>query len=112
MTTVTSNAGYQTSYLNLGRLLARYIKPFAKTDPLSALQYIYLVCLPADSPAPTGQQQVDLCHEMIRDLVLESKRYAELLGDVRTDGTKVVSAGAASCFAALPELSFHSLGAS
>ncbi|CDZ96438.1 Cullins [Phaffia rhodozyma] len=80
---------YEPSALNFARLIQRYIKPFAKNDPLGALQYIYLVCLSADAPSPIGQEQVQLAHEMIRELVLESGRYAELLGDIRTDGTKV-----------------------
>lgn len=59
-----------------------------ESDAREALQHIYTVCLSADAPAPIGQEQVTRCHDMVRSLVLESRQYFELLGDVRNDGTK------------------------
>lgn len=38
-----------------------------------------------------GEEQVGICHDLIRELVMETRKYAELLGDVRNDGTKIVS---------------------
>jgi nuclear pore complex protein Nup93 len=90
VTIPSSSSSYETSYINFVRLIQRYIKPFAKADPQNALQYIYLICLSADLSPPTGKEQVDACHEMIRDLVMESGRIAELLGDIKPDGTKIV----------------------
>lgn len=77
--------------LNLPLLIHRHVQPFIRSDPQTALQYIYLVCLSADAPGSIGKEQVEQCHEMIREVVLESGAYAELLGDIRADGSKVVS---------------------
>jgi nuclear pore complex protein Nup93 len=34
---------------------------------------------------------VALAHQYVRELVMETRQYSQLLGDVRNDGTKVVS---------------------
>jgi len=70
--------------------LHRYTRLFVQSDAAEALQYLYLVCLNADLPAPRGDEQVALAHEYVRQLVMETRHYSELLGDVRNDGTKVV----------------------
>ncbi|GAA5917547.1 hypothetical protein JCM8208_005072 [Rhodotorula glutinis] len=75
--------------LSFARLLHRYTRLFAQSDAVEALQYLYLVCLNADLPAPRGDEQVALAHEYVRQLVMETRHYSELLGDVRNDGTKV-----------------------
>jgi nuclear pore complex protein Nup93 len=80
---------YEKSYVNFARIIYRYYRSFASSDPVEALQYIYLVCLNAQAPEPAGSQQVKKCHDYIRELVMETRAYAQLLGDVRNDGTKV-----------------------
>lgn len=76
--------------LNFSRLLYRYTRAFVLTDAPEALNYIYLVCLNAGEDAK-GREQVAICHEYIREVVMDTRQYTELLGDVRADGTKVVS---------------------
>ncbi len=76
------------TYLDFAKLIQRYVRPFVEADAREALQHIYLVCLNGDAPSPVGQEQVARCHDLIRSLVLESRQYFELLGDVRTDGSK------------------------
>ncbi|GAA5930513.1 hypothetical protein JCM3775_003790, partial [Rhodotorula graminis] len=78
-----------TPSLSFARLLHRYTRLFAQSDAVEALQYLYLVCLNADLPAPRGDEQVALAHEYVRQLVMDTRHYSELLGDVRNDGTKV-----------------------
>lgn len=80
---------YETAHLNFSRMIYRYYRVFAHSDPTEALQYIYLICLYADLPSPTGEEQVKRCHDCIRELVMETRAYAALLGDVRNDGTKL-----------------------
>ncbi len=75
--------------LNFARLLHRYTRQFVQSDAAEAVQYLYLICLSADLPAPAGQEQVALCHDYVRELVMESRAWTELLGDVRGDGTVV-----------------------
>lgn len=90
---MTSSDGL--SSLNVARLLQRYAQLFARIDAQKALQYIYIIPLSADLPEPVGQEQLKFAHEAIKEIVLETRRYAELLGDIQVDGTKVVSLGSA-----------------
>jgi nuclear pore complex protein Nup93 len=83
-------SGYEVVHLNFARLLHRYTRAFAQTDAEEALHYLYLVCLNADLPGATGKEQVTLCHDYIRELVMDTRKYSQLLGDVRNDGTKIV----------------------
>ncbi|GAA5894119.1 hypothetical protein JCM6882_007988 [Rhodosporidiobolus microsporus] len=71
--------------LSFSRLLHRYTRLFARTDAAEALQYLYLICLSAD----TNPGEVEKAHELVRELVMETRQYGALLGDVRGDGTKV-----------------------
>jgi hypothetical protein len=81
---------YETSAVNFARLIQRHVKQIGRSDPLTALQYIYLIGLSADAPPPVGKEQVELCHDAIRELVMDSGSYAELLGDIKVDGSKIV----------------------
>lgn len=86
----TDASGHETACtFNFARMLYRYTRLFALSDAQEAAQYLYLLCLNADVPT-IGKAQVDLCHEYIRELVMQTRQYAELLGDVRADGTKIV----------------------
>jgi hypothetical protein len=78
--------------VNFARLIYRYTRLFAKSAPEVAVQYLYLICLNADAPPPQlGQNQVTLCHTYIGDLAVETTSREEILGDVRNDGTRIVS---------------------
>ncbi|GAA6021747.1 hypothetical protein JCM10207_008563 [Rhodosporidiobolus poonsookiae] len=63
------------------RLIHRYTRLFAPADAPEALQYLYLICL--------DDNNVELAHEYVRELVMQTRMYSQLLGDVRADGTKV-----------------------
>lgn len=54
---------------------------FSSTDPIEALQYIYLITLNSDLPNPVGQEQQTLCEAMVRNIVLDTKSYTLLLGE-------------------------------
>ncbi|SCZ89311.1 BZ3500_MvSof-1268-A1-R1_Chr1-1g01098 [Microbotryum saponariae] len=83
------SSGYDLASIHFARLLHRYTRSFAQTDTEEALNYLYLICLNADLPAPLGPNQIKSCHDHIRQLVMETRNYAQLLGDVKNDGTKV-----------------------
>ncbi|GAA5823921.1 hypothetical protein JCM11251_003347 [Rhodosporidiobolus azoricus] len=74
-----------TPSLSFSRLLHRYTRLFARTDAAEALQYLYLICLSAD----TNPGEVKVAQGLVRELVMETRQYGALLGDVRGDGTKV-----------------------
>lgn len=38
-----------------------------------------------------GDEQIKVCHDYIREVVMETRKYSILLGDLRPDGTKYVS---------------------
>ncbi|GAA6062838.1 hypothetical protein JCM10212_001844 [Sporobolomyces blumeae] len=78
-----------TPSLSFSRLIHRYTRAFVHSDAVEALQYLYLICLNADLPGPRGQEQVEIAHDYVRELVMETRQYSVLLGDVRNDGTKV-----------------------
>ncbi|GAA5959783.1 hypothetical protein JCM3765_000101 [Sporobolomyces pararoseus] len=83
------DASTSTPSLSFSRLIHRYTRSFVHTDALEALQYLYLICLNADLPGERGKEQVELAHEFVRELVMDTRQYSTLLGDVRNDGTKI-----------------------
>ncbi|TIA94364.1 hypothetical protein E3P81_00121 [Wallemia ichthyophaga] len=85
---LTADANGQPT-LDFARMIQRYTRIFAKTDPCEALQYLYLICLNSDAPTPVNKQQIALCHAYIKDLVLETRAYTELVGEIKPDGTKL-----------------------
>ncbi|SCV71462.1 BQ2448_3050 [Microbotryum intermedium] len=82
-------SGYDLASIHFARLLHRYTRSFAQADTEEALNYLYLICLNADLPPPLGPNQIKSCHDHIRQLVMETRNYSQLLGDVKNDGTKV-----------------------
>ncbi|KAJ8100619.1 Nup93/Nic96-domain-containing protein [Lipomyces tetrasporus] len=75
--------------INFARLLGYYTRDFRRTDPEIAVDYLSLICLCGDLKiGDKGLQYLRLCHEALRELVLETRDFAVLLGDVRADGTR------------------------
>jgi nuclear pore complex protein Nup93 len=52
----------------------------------AAAEYLVLICLNADLPGDAGKEQASLCHEALRELVLETREFSTLLGDVKANG--------------------------
>ncbi|KAK9433666.1 Nup93/Nic96-domain-containing protein [Lipomyces doorenjongii] len=76
--------------INFARLVGYYTRDFRRTDPEIAVDYLSLICLCGDLKiGDKGAQYLRLCHESLRELVLETRDFAVLLGDVRADGTRV-----------------------
>lgn len=90
-TSGTDAAGAAAAWFDFAKLVQRYTRLFVHTSRSDALQYISLIALNADAPAPVGAEQVQRCHELVRGLVLEARApgFVELLGDVRPDGVRV-----------------------
>lgn len=70
-------------------MLGYYTRDFRSGRVEAAVDYITLICLDADLPGALGKSQADLCHEALRELILETREFAELLGDIQSDGTRV-----------------------
>lgn len=73
-------------------MLGYYTRDFRAGDVDAAVDYLALICLNADLPGALGRSQASLCHEALRELVLETREFAQLLGDIRSDGTRLKGA--------------------
>ncbi|KAI9843498.1 MAG: hypothetical protein M1838_002599 [Thelocarpon superellum] len=78
--------------VNFGRMLGYYTRDFRAAKVEAATDYLTLICLNGDLPGAAGQSQTSLCHEALRELVLETREFAKLLGDLRPDGTRIKGA--------------------
>lgn len=74
--------------LNFARLVGLYTKDFRNPNPVEAIEYLVLICLNGDLPAPDGPEHLKICYEALKELVLETKEFSKLLGDVRPDGSR------------------------
>lgn len=71
--------------LNFSRLVIMYTRSFRLTEPVDAVEYLVLISL---NQTGADDEQVKMCHEALKELVLETREFAKLLGDVRADGTR------------------------
>ncbi|MCJ1389904.1 hypothetical protein MMC18_002761 [Xylographa bjoerkii] len=78
--------------ISFGRMIGYYTRDFRTSNPVAAVDYLTLIHLNADLPGELGKSQSSLCHEALRELVLETREFAQLLGDVRSDGTRIKGA--------------------
>lgn len=69
-------------------MIGYYTRDFRSPNIEESVDYLSLICLNSDLPAPVGPTQLKICHEALRELVLESREFTKLLGDVRADGTR------------------------
>jgi nuclear pore complex protein Nup93 len=76
----------QNPQLNFGRVIGHYTSDFRSARADAAAEYLVLICMNADLPGPAGAQQAELCHEALRELVLETREFSTLLGDVKSNG--------------------------
>jgi nuclear pore complex protein Nup93 len=73
--------------INFGRMLGYYTRDFRAANAAAAVDYLVLICLNADESG--AQQQAALCHEALRELVLESREFSRLIGDIKPDGQRI-----------------------
>ncbi|KAI0484422.1 Nup93/Nic96-domain-containing protein [Xylariaceae sp. FL0804] len=74
--------------LSFGRMLGYYTRDFRAADVASAVDYLTMICLNADLHGEAGRQQAELCHAGLRELVLETREFSKLIGDIRPDGRR------------------------
>ncbi|KAG0648177.1 Nuclear pore NIC96 [Hyphodiscus hymeniophilus] len=75
--------------LDFGRMVGYYTRDFRAANVIVAVDYLSLICLNQDLPGDASRRQVALCHEALRELVLESREFALLLGDLTQDGQRI-----------------------
>ncbi|PYH47267.1 linker nucleoporin NIC96 [Aspergillus saccharolyticus JOP 1030-1] len=79
----------QYSQVNFASLITQYTKQFRTANVEAAIDYFSLLCLNADLPGSLGKSQAAVCHEALREYILETRDFAKLLGDVRCDGSRI-----------------------
>ncbi|ODQ79642.1 hypothetical protein BABINDRAFT_162018 [Babjeviella inositovora NRRL Y-12698] len=75
--------------INFARLMGSYTRFFRASDPKIAAQYVILICMSEEITSPQGKDQLDICLEALRELVLETREFSLLLGDINADGMRV-----------------------
>ena len=70
-------------------MLGFYTRDFRTGDVEAAVDYLTLICLNVNLSGEAGEFQSNLCYEALRELVLETREFAQLLGDIRSDGTRL-----------------------
>lgn len=75
--------------IKFGHMVGHYTRDFRAANVTAAVDYLTLICLNRDLPSQLGLRQVALCHDALRELVLESREFALLLGDIRHDGQRI-----------------------
>lgn len=79
---ITANSeGYEVNY---GRLLGSYTRSFKISDPKVAAEYLILICLGKNGE---HSQETANCHEALRELILITREFGLLLGELdQTNG--------------------------
>lgn len=78
--------------LNFARLVGTFTKEFRRTSSVDAVEYLVLICLNKDLNGDKGKEQLNLCHEALKELVLDTRDFSKILGDIRMDGTRISGA--------------------
>ena len=79
----------QQAQIAFGTMVGLYTRDFRTADPTAGVDYIALICLNADLDGDLGKAQRELCHQALTELVLETRDFASLLGDIRNDGQRI-----------------------
>lgn len=79
----------QQPQISFGHLIGYYTRDFRASATTAAADYLTLICLNSDVVGEPGKRQTQLCHEALRELVLETREFAQLLGDIRSDGQRI-----------------------
>lgn len=82
----------QQPQIAFGSMLGLYTRDFRTADATSAIDYLCLICLNADLTGDIGKAQRELCHQAIIEVTLETREFAQLLGDIRFDGQRIKGA--------------------
>lgn len=86
---VVSYTVKQYPQINFARLITQYTSEFRTGNVEAAVDYFTLICLNADLGGALGKSQSSVCHEALREFILETRDFAKLLGDIRDDGTRI-----------------------
>lgn len=85
--------GHDVVTFDFARFVQSFVKRWAYSNSLDALQYIYtlgLLCGYPSAPKPTGSQKAytAMVHAGIRDIILCADSFTSILGEICPDGTR------------------------
>lgn len=75
-------------HINFASLIGYYTRDFRRSEPALAVDYLVLLCMNDDLIGDRGKKHLKMCHEALKELVLETREFSTLLGDVLADGTR------------------------
>ena len=79
--------------IDFGRMIGYYTRDFRASNVVAAIDYLILIHLNADLEGEFGRSYSRLCHEALRELVLETREFATLLGDINaSNGERIKGA--------------------
>ena len=78
---VTKGSQYEVAHLHFAKLIIGFVRNWGQTDPIDCVNYIYLLGL------FNNKDYTRLAHQLLSEFVLRTRRFAELLGQVRPDGS-------------------------
>jgi len=78
--------------INFAQMIGWYTRDFRAANVIAAVDYLTLICLNGDLSGDAGHRQVMTCHQGLRELVLESREFTKLLGDMQLDGRRIKGA--------------------
>ncbi|KAK5132180.1 hypothetical protein LTR08_009303 [Meristemomyces frigidus] len=78
--------------ISFGTMIGLYTRDFRTANATWAVDYLCLVCLNADLTGELGKAQRELCHQALIEVILETREFAQLLGDIRSDGQRIKGA--------------------
>jgi nuclear pore complex protein Nup93 len=82
----------QQPQIAFGSMIGLYTRDFRTADATMAVDYLTLICLNGDLTGDLGKKQRELCHQALTEVVLETREFAQLLGDIRADGQRIKGA--------------------
>ena len=82
----------QEAQIAFGSMIGLYTRDFRTGNATAAVDYISLICLNADLTGDLGKSQKELCYQALTEVVLETREFAQLLGDIRADGQRIKGA--------------------
>jgi len=82
----------QQPQVAFGSMVGLYTRDFRTADSTAAVDYLTLICLNSDLTGELGKAQRELCYQALIEVTLETREFAQLLGDIRSDGQRIKGA--------------------
>lgn len=79
----------QAPQIAFGSMIGLYTRDFRTANATAAVDYLTLICLNGDLTGDLGKAQRELCYQALTEVVLETREFAQLLGDIRADGQRI-----------------------